>query len=112
MKTVIRYALLAIAGYAIGAALAQCEAKADGAGLFKANCVACHGDQGLGDGPAAAYLPVKPRNLTKDPFIQGDSVEAIATTISGGLNSQMPAFGGKLTEAEIDSLAKYVRSLR
>jgi len=32
--------------------------------IFETNCVACHGPKGLGDGPAAAALPVKPANWT------------------------------------------------
>jgi mono/diheme cytochrome c family protein len=32
--------------------------------LFEVNCVACHGAKGMGDGPAAASLPVKPANWT------------------------------------------------
>ena len=31
-----------------------------GARLFEANCVACHGPEGRGDGPAAKSLPVPP----------------------------------------------------
>ena len=32
--------------------------------IFETNCVPCHGPKGLGDGPAAAALPVKPVNWT------------------------------------------------
>jgi putative copper export protein/mono/diheme cytochrome c family protein len=39
-------------------------AIAHGAKLFAANCVACHGVDGHGDGPAAKALPVHPADLT------------------------------------------------
>lgn len=32
--------------------------------VFETNCLPCHGPKGLGDGPAAAALPVKPANWT------------------------------------------------
>lgn len=32
--------------------------------IFETNCVPCHGPKGLGDGAAAAALPVKPANWT------------------------------------------------
>ncbi len=32
--------------------------------IFQTNCVACHGADGTGNGPAAASLPVKPANWT------------------------------------------------
>jgi len=109
MRLLFRAAL----AFTIGWQLANCsKAKASGASLFKDNCSGCHGESGAGDGPAAPYMGVKPRNLVKDPFIQGDSVAAISSTISGGLGAYMPAFGSKLTDPEIDSLAKYVRGLR
>ena len=40
------------------------ESIARGARLFPANCAACHGAEGRGDGPRAAALPVHPADLT------------------------------------------------
>ena len=39
-------------------------AIAHGAKLFAANCIACHGAEGHGDGPAAKSLPIHPADLT------------------------------------------------
>lgn len=36
---------------------------AEAAAIFKARCTPCHGQAGKGDGPAAAGLPIKPRNF-------------------------------------------------
>jgi putative copper export protein/mono/diheme cytochrome c family protein len=41
-------------------------AIAHGAKLYAANCVACHGATGLGDGPAGKSLPIHPADLTAD----------------------------------------------
>ncbi len=37
----------------------------EGAGLYRGYCAACHGRKGLGDGPVAATLKVKPTDLTR-----------------------------------------------
>ena len=39
-----------------------------GAKLFAANCTACHGQEGRGDGPAAKALPLPPADLTAEHF--------------------------------------------
>lgn len=80
--------------------------------LFVANCVVCHGDNGLGDGAAAIGLNPKPRNLVKDPFKNGTSKDKIYETLSKGFSgSAMPAFS-QLTDADRLSLVFYVLSLR
>ncbi len=90
----------------------QIPVHAEGRGyqLFKDNCVVCHGPDGQGDGPAAPGFTPRPRNLTKDPFKNGDSVEQIKATISNGYNL-MPSFG-HLTDDDRLALAKYVKGLR
>jgi mono/diheme cytochrome c family protein len=53
---------------ALGAGLAGCnqpEAVApSGAVLFERHCASCHGSQGRGDGPLAAWLTQAPADLT------------------------------------------------
>lgn len=78
--------------------------------LFQNNCVRCHGEKGLGDGPDSKYYIPRPRNLAKDSFILGDSENQIANTIKYGFN-QMPSFY-YLTDDQRHAISKYVRSLR
>lgn len=39
------------------------EAVTDGQALYQTNCATCHGDSGHGDGPVAASLNPRPRDL-------------------------------------------------
>lgn len=52
--------------------------------VFKTRCVACHGDDGAGDGPAAAALNPKPRDYRSVEWQQGVTDEAIEKIIVGG----------------------------
>ena len=85
-------------------------AKADGQAVFKQNCTVCHGEKGEGNGPAAAGMNPKPRNLVKDKFKNGDKPEEIYKTVTNGLNG-MPSFAS-LPEADRRAVADYVNSLR
>jgi len=66
-----------------------------GHALFLANCAACHGAQGRGDGPAGAGLKIPPADLTADHIyahLDGD----MFWWIGNGLGGVMPAFGATL----------------
>ncbi len=81
--------------------------------LYLKHCQTCHGPEGQGDGPTAPYLPVTPRDLTRRPYKNGCGPGAVVQTVKEGFEkSGMPAFKSTLTEAEIWSLAHYVRSLQ
>jgi mono/diheme cytochrome c family protein len=55
-----------------------------GAGVYKVNCIACHGPLGKGDGPSAATLDPKPRDHSNRAYMDGLSDEQIAATIVQG----------------------------
>lgn len=84
----------------------------------RANCAACHGETGLGDGPSATAFedawgyPVQPRDLTTGVFRAGSAAADIYLSIATGINgTPMPAFGGSLEPEEIWDLTHYVQSL-
>lgn len=83
-----------------------------GESSFKANCVACHGPTGAGDGEVGKMLKPPPRNFSKDKFKQGDSVSAIFKTIAGGVKNTGMAGYPHLTEEERWGLAYYVLQLK
>ena len=74
---------------------------ASGEQIFSANCAACHA------GGNNAIMPEK--TLKKDALEEYSmkSVEAITTQVKNGKNA-MPAFGGRLTDEDIDNVAHYV----
>lgn len=82
--------------------------------LFEANCAACHGPRGLGNGEAAGPLSPRPSNLaalTSMPMMrdEGYAYWAIAT---GGepFGTAMPAFGNVLSADEIWSVIHYLQA--
>ena len=88
------------------------QSIAIGAKLFAANCAACHGPEGRGNGPAAASLSVRPPDYGNghlDIHTDGD----IFYWVQNGFPSNvMPAFKDRLTEDETWHLVNYVRRLR
>jgi hypothetical protein len=67
---------------------------AKGAELYKANCKACHGDQGKGDGSAGSALNPKPRNFTETTgWKNGPSLTKMYSTLEKGIpGSAMVAY--------------------
>ncbi|MBI1931234.1 MAG: cytochrome c [Ignavibacteriales bacterium] len=62
--------------------------------LFKTNCASCHGDNGNGDGAAAAALNPKPRNFHQaDGWTNGRNFSNIFSTLQKGVpNTGMIAY--------------------
>lgn len=57
-----------------------------GAALFKANCVSCHGENGMGDGPSASTMAVKPRNFhSAEGWKNGRKVSNMYKTLEEGI---------------------------
>lgn len=89
---------------------------ADGAALYARRCAVCHGARGLGDGPNARYLPVRPTMHADSAYMSGRSDDALFDAIaSGGFimnrSNRMPPFGATLTRAQIRDLVQYLRIL-
>jgi cytochrome c oxidase cbb3-type subunit 2 len=88
----------------------------DGRKLFAANCAACHGPNGFGNGPVSLELARKPANLVAGPFVWTPPSEdldlRIAQVIKFGLPvTDMPGHE-TLRDAEILALRDYVLKLR
>lgn len=89
------------------------EGTASGQAVYTANCAACHGDTGAGNGPASIGLEPPPSDMTDGEWTTGDgSIGAIRNTIvNGSPGTAMIAWQGTLTEGEISAVADYVQSL-
>jgi copper transport protein len=86
------------------------ESITAGREVYLANCSTCHGQDGLGDGPAAAGLNPPPANLT-EPHVGVHTDGDLHWWISHGIAPTMPPFGEDLTQDEIWNVINYVRSL-
>jgi mono/diheme cytochrome c family protein len=85
---------------------------ARGAELFHINCTACHGPDGKGTGPVAAFLQnKKPADLTS-PAVQFLSDGAIFMVITDGRPGAMPALNENLTVRERWDVVNFIRTLK
>jgi len=94
---------------ASGAESSATKGTDDVGSLYNKKCAECHGK----DGRAKSFRGKlsHARDLTDAEWQQRVSDERIYNSISNG-KGKMPSFGKKLSEAEINSLAKYVRDLK
>jgi mono/diheme cytochrome c family protein len=87
-------------------AVAPVLAQDSGADVYKAKCASCHGATGLADSGAGKAMKVKPAT---DPDVKKMTEdEMIATTTNG--QGKMPAYKGKLTDAQIKASVEFYRT--
>ena len=90
---------------------ATAEAVAAGAQLYQANCAACHGQKGYGDGPAGKQLSPRPANLSSLMRMSGRARDDyLMWTISEGRGA-MPQFKQALIEEERWKIVRFLRTL-
>jgi mono/diheme cytochrome c family protein len=75
------------------------ESARKGADLFARNCAHCHGDDARGDEGPSLY------GLRK-------SDERITTIVKEGIKGEMPKFGSKFGDSDIQALIAYLRTLK
>jgi len=78
---------------------------ADGEELFFNSCAACHGDNGQGNRDLGAP------NLTDAIWLYGGDTASLEETVRYARFGVMPAWGERLSEAEIKAVTAYVHQL-
>ena len=81
-------------------------AQTSGEATYKAKCQSCHGAQGVPNPGIAKMMGVKPAT---DPSVKSLSEAEMITDTTNG-KAKMPAFKGKLTDAEIKASVDYFRA--
>lgn len=82
--------------------------------VYQINCTSCHGEKGLGDGPASVSLSPKPEPLAKNVGMLSD--DYLYWRISQGgimepFKSAMPAWSTILKDSQIWQVISYLRTL-
>jgi len=88
----------------------------EGEKIFQTRCFVCHGREGKGNGPASTGLGATVRDLTNVSWQDSTSDETIRSVVRNGAQ----AVGGSiamapnrdLSDAQIQSLVRYIRQLR
>lgn len=84
--------------------------EAPGQATFAKKCTACHGKDGKGTAAMAKMFKIKPEelDLTRDEAQKKPDAD-LTKMVNEGKN-KMPAFKGKLKDAEIADVLSYVRA--
>jgi cytochrome c6 len=102
MKALNRVAIFGLALALAAPTVVMAQAK--GQDTYKAKCAMCHGADGSGN-KAMGTMPLGGAE------VQGMSDAQLNAAITNG-KGKMPAYKGKLTDAQISDLVSYIRTLK
>lgn len=94
---------IALFSFILALALPQLAAAQSAADNYKAKCAGCHGADG-----SKSMMGAKPLNGADVQAMSDADLNAAITDGKG----KMPAYKGKLTDAQISDLVKYIRTLK
>jgi len=105
VKQNVRIAVLTL----LSASLAvPAVAQQNGEATYKAKCAMCHGGDGAGNTPVGKSMKVRSLKSTED--IKLTDAELFKDTKSGV--GKMQGYAGKLTDAQINDVVGYIRTLQ
>jgi mono/diheme cytochrome c family protein len=103
MRNTIRFQVTLAAAVLLAGAVGFAQS---GEATYKAKCQSCHGAAGVPSPAMAKAMGVKPAT---DPAVKSKTeAQMIATTTNGA--GKMPAYKGKLTDAQIKEAVAYFRT--
>jgi ubiquinol-cytochrome c reductase cytochrome b subunit len=79
------------------------------AALFETECRDCHGASGKGDGPQARSFGLETPDFTSPAFWNERPPARLKHSVREGRGEDMPAFGKRLTDDEIDAVLALVQ---
>lgn len=82
--------------------------QGSGADIFKAKCAMCHGPDGSASTGMGKSMGLKPLS---SPEVQKMSDADLTALVTNG-KGKMPAYKGKLSDADISAVVKYVKTLK
>lgn len=85
------------------------DTLAIGRKLFKQNCATCHKEDGTGGKVTIEGKTINPDDLTSDKIKKFDDDKITGYIYNGVEDEGMPAFKGKLSEAQIREIVRFVR---
>lgn len=84
------------------------EAAPAGADLYKARCASCHAADGSGNSPVGKKMGLRDLGSAE---VQAQSDAELKTITMEG-KGKMPAYKGKLSDAEVDAIVKHMRTFK
>jgi len=83
---------------------------AKGKNTYAANCMACHGTAGDGNGPAAMALDPKPVDFTNPAFWKDRKDEDVKASVKAGRPGTTMAPFPQLSDEQLSDLVAYLRT--
>jgi mono/diheme cytochrome c family protein len=99
---------ISLALITLGLALPLAAHAQTGAATYAAKCQMCHGADGMGTTPAGKAMKALPFNSPE--LLKASDADLFTATKNG--KGKMPAYAGKLTDAEIKETIAYIRTLQ
>jgi cytochrome c6 len=106
MSSLTRIALVVLVSALVIPTIAT--AQGTGADTFKAKCAMCHGADGTASTGMGKSMGLK---SLASPDVQKMSDTDMTALVTNG-KGKMPAFKGKLTDAQVTDVVKYVHTLK
>jgi high-affinity iron transporter len=85
---------------------------AEGARVYAASCALCHGERGLGDGPAGLKLTPRPPAIGTKEMASVSPATMFRKISVGVTGTAMPAFSPQLTDDQRWNVVAYLATLR